>query len=97
MKYVLSEEMKKISGIPITEDKLRFSVALLDKKAVDNGKAEIVAENIDIDEFSKLANKMKFTAKRKDDTLVGYYYVNHEGDALTTYSGHHKKGSFVEI
>jgi len=85
--------MKKLNIISA----LKFSVMLIDKKAVDSEEAEVVASGVTKGQFDALAEKKGFTQRKGDNTLLGYYYVNKIGDTLQTCAASFKKGDKVPL
>ena len=92
-KKELPEGFKKFSK---GGEVLKFSVAVADG-SVPLGSAKIVLHNVDKKEFDDYAELNHYKYKRKEgDNLVGYYYVNDDGDVLITFSGLRKVGEVVE-
>ncbi len=72
------------------------SVALVDRKAIDSGKATIIAADITPAKFDALAQSKGFNIKRPDSTILGYYYFDGRGGStLVTKPSFHKVGAKV--
>jgi len=94
---VEKERLIKVAKMLLGAKKdLKVSVALLDRKSLETGKAKIIAADLTLGEFTALAKKKGFNSKRKDTTLAGYYYANSKGDALVTFPPNNEKGSVVQ-
>lgn len=75
--------------------KLTFSIGTSYKAPI--GKARILGEHVDEKMFAALAKSLRFSLKKPDNTLLGYYYANENGDVLKTYPSYHKADEIVSL
>jgi len=78
-------------------DELTVAVILMDNEALHKGTAEVVASKLTPRQYDRLARHKGFKQKKRDTSMMGYYYVNDEGDALVSYPDVYSVGEKVRI
>lgn len=84
-----------VTGLLIGDLTMKISVLQINRKTLKTGKALVIESDITLQQYRVLANSMGFNIRRNDCSLVGYYYVDGEGDCLVTFPSFHTKGSIV--
>jgi len=61
---------------------MKFDVCKITYKRTH--KLEIIGKRFNQEQFDSLCKALNYNIKKKDNTLLGYYFINNDGNAIVT-------------